>query len=274
MATVIFPNKPSNKIIEEVTAPDKPIEEVTAPDKPKEPSSVVIDDPKIKTDKSVASSETLNVKEWIGLMSIGTVLIFIGFVFGWFLSSYDGDNYKYKLTQSLSQLEVEKKQTSNALKKNIEIQNEFQGKIASLSSEFINLKNVYESNLLKKDDEIKLIKKNLPTNFVVNTITNIVTNSVTNKIPSQIEKFKIDLMKKVESIDISYKKESEVDDVDIDRMQRLEKNKAIINGVILDVDKFKDKNYKEVNVFIESKIKLLNSKGIGYGTNKPSIKLK
>ncbi len=264
MATVIFPNKPSNKIIEEVTAPDKP----------KEPSSVVIDDPKIKTDKSVASSETLNVKEWIGLMSIGTVLIFIGFVFGWFLSSYDGDNYKYKLTQSLSQLEVEKKQTSNALKKNIEIQNEFQGKIASLSSEFINLKNVYESNLLKKDDEIKLIKKNLPTNFVVNTITNIVTNSVTNKIPSQIEKFKIDLMKKVESIDISYKKESEVDDVDIDRMQRLEKNKAIINGVILDVDKFKDKNYKEVNVFIESKIKLLNSKGIGYGTNKPSIKLK
>ena len=219
-------------------------------------------------------TESLNKKEWFGLVIIAFILISIGAASGWYLSTFDKENYKHKLTQTLSRLEVEKKQTANALKKNMDIQNEFQFKLASLSAEFINLKNTYQSNLLAKDAEIKLIKTNLPTNFVVNTITNIVTNTVTNKIPTPIEKFKIDMTKKVESIDASYKKETESEDIDTDKLEKLEKNKKIVEDIITEIDKFKEKNNKEVNSFIESKIKQLNSKGIGYGTNKPNIKLK
>jgi len=247
---------------------NKPILE-PQPEPQPEPQTVMENKP--VTEKK--ETEYLNKKEWFGLVIIAFILISIGVASGWYLSTFDKENYKHKLTQALSKLEVEKKQTSNALKKNVDIQNEYQSKLASLSSEFINLKNTYQSNLLAKDVEIKLIKTNLPTNFVVNTITNIITNNVTNKIPSQIEKFKIDITKKTESIDIAYKKETESEDVDSDKLDKLEKNKKVLNDLLVEIDKFKEKNNKDVTSFIKGKIKYLNSKGIGYGTNRPNIKL-
>ena len=238
MGSIKFPNKP---ILEPQPEPQTVMENNVMENKP-------------VTEKK--ETESLNKKEWFGLLIIAFILISIGAASGWYLSTFDKENYKHKLTQTLSRLEVEKKQTANALKKNMDIQNEFQFKLASLSAEFINLKNTYQSNLLAKDTEIKLIKTNLPTNFVVNTITNIVTNTVTNKIPTQIEKFKTDITKKIESIDVAYKKETESEDIDSDKLDKLEKNN------------------KDVTSFIEGKIKYLNSKGIGYGTNRPNIKLK
>ena len=256
MGSIKFPNKP---ILEPQPEPQTVMENNVMENKP-------------VTEKK--ETESLNKKEWFGLLIIAFILISIGAASGWYLSTFDKENYKHKLTQTLSRLEVEKKQTANALKKNMDIQNEFQFKLASLSAEFINLKNTYQSNLLAKDTEIKLIKTNLPTNFVVNTITNIVTNTVTNKIPTQIEKFKNDITKKIESIDVAYKKETESEDIDSDKLDKLEKNKKVLSDLIIEIDKFKEKNNKDVTSFIEGKIKQLNSKGIGYGTNRPNIKLK
>lgn len=253
MGSLKFPNKP---IPEPIPEPQLEIQDVM--------------ENKPVTEKKEIDS--LNRKEWFALISIAMILVIVGFAIGWYSTRFDNENYKHRLTQALSNLEVEKRQTSNALQKNIQTQNEFSNKFASLSLEFVNLKNTYQSNLLEKDAEIKLVKNNLPTNFVVNTITNIVTNTVTNKIPTVIEKFKMDLSKKIENIEGSIKKESESEDSDTDKIERLQKNKKVIEDVISDVDKFKEKNNKEIKALIELKIKQLNSKGISYGTNKSTIK--
>jgi hypothetical protein len=228
--------------------------------------------PKTQDVMEKKETDSLNRKEWFALISIAMTLVIMGFVIGWYSTRFYNENYKHRLTQALSNLEVEKRQTTIALQKNMQTQNEFSNKFASLSLEFVNLKNTYQSNLLEKDAEIKLVKNNLPTNFVVNTITNIITNTVTNKIPTVIEKFKMDLSKKIENIEGYINKESESEDSDTDKIERLQKNKKVIENVISDVDKFKEKNNKEIKALIELKIKQLNSKGISYGTNKSTIK--
>lgn len=232
------------------------------PPKPEEPEQPEV---------SVTEQQGLNRKDWFVLVVISLTLFLLGTGSGWYLSSFNNNNFRHKLTQTLSALEAEKKQTSDALKKNTEIQKEFQNKLASLSLEFINLKNTYQSNMLAKDAEIKLVKNNLPTNYVVNTVTNIVTTTVTNKIPSTIDKFKTELVKRTNRIDSVIVKEQESDEPDPDKIKNLEKNKKIISDLIVDVDKFKEKNIKDINSFIESKIKYLTSKGITYNTNKSEV---
>lgn len=229
---------------------------------------------KSKPNYPPTSQESLYKKKWFRSILIPLLLISSGIILGWYLSTFNKENYKHKLIQSLSLLEVETKQSANLLKKNVDMQNEYQLKLASLLSESINLNNIYQSNLLVKDNEIKFIKNNLTTNFIFNTITNTVTNTVTNKIPTQIEKFKIDLIKKIGSIVIAYNKETESEDVYIEKLQKLEKNKKILEEIIVDIDRVKEKQDKEINAFIESKVKHMISKGIGYGTNKSIIKLK
>ncbi len=224
-----------------------------------------------QTETSTIERSSLSKKDWFVLVIISLLLFSIGSASGWYLSSFNSDNFRHKLTQTSSALEAEKKQTSNALKKNVEIQKEFQNKLASLSLEFVNLKNTYQSNMLAKDEEMKLIKNNLPTNYVVNTITNIVTTTVTNKIPSTLDKFRNELVKRTNRIDSVIVKEQESEESDIDKIKNLERNKKIITELILDVDKFKEKNTKDINSFIESKIKFLTSKGITYTTNKSDV---
>ena len=131
MGSIKFPNKP---ILEPQPEPQTVMENNVMENKP-------------VTEKK--ETESLNKKEWFGLLIIAFILISIGAASGWYLSTFDKENYKHKLTQTLSRLEVEKKQTANALKKNMDIQNEFQFKLASLSAEFINLKNTYQNLCVK-----------------------------------------------------------------------------------------------------------------------------
>jgi len=230
-----------------------------------------VEEPKQTEVPTVEEQPNLSKKDWFVLVLISMLLFALGTGSGWYLSSFNNNNFKHKFTQTLSALQAEKKQTSDALKKNVEIQKEFQNKLASLSLEFVNLKNTYQSNMLAKDEEIKLIKNNLPTNFIVNTITNIVTTTVTNKIPSTLDKFKNELVRRTNKIDAVIVKEQESEESDIDKINNLERNKKIISELILDVDKFKEKNTKDVNSFIENKIKFLTSKGITYTTNKSDV---
>lgn len=213
--------------------------------------------------------EKLNKKEWFGLISILFFIFIIGSLTGWFAGKFDNANYKEKLRKTLSLLEAEKKQTQNIIKKNEQLHSDFKNKLSELSFEFVNLKNTYQSNLTQKDNEIRLLKTNLSPYIITNTVSNIVTITVTNKIPTELEQFKIDLNNKINNLDTSIKKESEDEEADSEKIEKLNKSKKTISDSIVEIDKFKQKNHLYISNFIQSQIKSLNKKGVkfNYKTN-------